>query len=76
MTSTATEIDVVQKAKELIDIIKSRFINSESLLAKQYPPGARTLFDNFDDIVPFFATAHKLEALHDKLLLKRIGRFR
>ena len=54
MTSTATEIDVVQKAKELIDIIKSRFINSESLLAKQYPPGARTLFDNFDDIVPFF----------------------
>ena len=46
--------DIDDKANELINIIKTRFITSSGLLARNYPVTERTLFDNFDDIVPFF----------------------
>ena len=42
------------KAAELVYLIKSRFITTEGFLARNYPTKERTLFDNFDDIVPFF----------------------
>lgn len=44
----------VQEKKEwLIGLIKNRFITKEGFLAKRYPPTRQTLFDNFDDAVPF-----------------------
>ncbi len=46
--------DISQKAEDLINIIKTRFIRRDGLLARNYPPRERTLFDNFDDIVPYF----------------------
>jgi hypothetical protein len=47
-------INVKNKAYELIDNIKSKFITQSGLLARNYPVSNRTIFDNFDDIVPFF----------------------
>lgn len=46
--------EVRAKAEELIETIKMRFICSDGFLARNYPPTNRTLFDNFDDLVPFF----------------------
>ena len=46
--------DINQKAEELIHIIKTRFVTKDGLLARTCPVSKRTLFDNFDDIVPFF----------------------
>lgn len=43
-----------RQAAELIDLIKSRFLRSDGLLSRQFPPGARSLLDNFDDLAPFF----------------------
>ncbi|MBN1457810.1 MAG: hypothetical protein JW912_08160 [Sedimentisphaerales bacterium] len=48
------KINIEQKAQELISLIKTRFITEDGLLARNYPVKNRTLFDNFDDIVPFF----------------------
>lgn len=42
------------KAEELIKLIKDRFLTPEGFLAREYPVSSRTLFDNFDDLVPFF----------------------
>ena len=47
-------LDVDQKLKELIDIIKTRFITADSLLARNFPVTERTIFTDFDDIAPFF----------------------
>lgn len=49
-----SKIQPNQLALELIKKIKSNFVRPDGLLARNYPPGERTLFDNFDDIVPFF----------------------
>lgn len=37
----------------LMPLIKANFVNDEGLLSRTYPPSARTIFDNFDDVVPF-----------------------
>ena len=47
-------LDIQQKADDLIKLIKTHFITADGFLARNYPPTQRTLFDNFDDIVPFF----------------------
>ena len=45
---------IKEKAKFIINTIKNKFITEEGLLSRNFPPTNRTLFDNFDDIVPFF----------------------
>ena len=47
-------LDIQQQADDLIQLIKTRFITPDGFLARNYPVTQRTLFDNFDDIVPFF----------------------
>ena len=49
-----TDLNLNQKVQELINIIKTRFITADGLLARNYPVTSRTLFTDFDDIVPFF----------------------
>lgn len=46
--------EIIEQAHELIQIIKTKFIRKDGLLSRNYPPTHRTLFDNFDDLVPFF----------------------
>jgi hypothetical protein len=69
MEIAQSDNDIRQKAEELIDIIKTRFITADGFLARNYPAGSRTLFDNFDDIVPFFIffneTDFLLEQVHN-----------
>lgn len=43
-----------RQAAELISLIKSRFLRGDGQLARQFPPGERSLLDNFDDLAPFF----------------------
>lgn len=45
---------VEAKARELIGLIKTRFRCPNGLLARNYPPTQRTIFDNLDDLAPFF----------------------
>lgn len=46
--------EVWAKARELVGLIKAKFVRPDGLLARNYPVASRTLFDNFDDLVPFF----------------------
>lgn len=46
--------EAYHQAKALIQRIKTGFIREDGLLARNYPVQERTLFDNFDDVVPFF----------------------
>jgi len=48
------QTEVRNKAEALIQLIKTRFVRLDGLLARNYPSTDRTLFDNFDDLVPFF----------------------
>lgn len=43
-----------RSAEELLALIKTRFVRADGLLARHYPASTRTLFDNFDDLAPFF----------------------
>jgi hypothetical protein len=49
-----TRDDIQGRAGALAEIVKSRFLTPAGLLARHFPPGDRTLFDNFDDLAPFF----------------------
>jgi len=46
--------DILSKASALIAIIKGRFISPSGFISSNWPPTDRTLFDHFDDLVPFF----------------------
>jgi len=60
-----------EKVQELISLIKKRFIRTDGLLARTYPTNenTRTLFDNFDDIVPFFLYFGEAEFLLEQTRL-------
>ncbi len=45
---------VVDVAKQIINNFKTLYLNQEGLISRTYPVSQRTIFDNFDDIVPFF----------------------
>jgi len=61
-------LDIKKHAFELIQLIKTRFLTPDGFLSRNYPTTHRTLFDNFDDIVPFFIyfgeTDFLLEQVH------------
>ncbi len=63
MKTVDTDFNLDQKAQELVNIIKTRFITTDGLLARNYPPTNRTLFTDFDDIVPFFIFFDETEFL-------------
>jgi len=63
METSSCDLDVNQKAQELINLIKTRFITTDGLLARNYPATNRTLFTDFDDIVPFFIFFNETEFL-------------
>jgi hypothetical protein len=65
------ENDIRNRAREIIAIIKNRFVRPDGLLARTYPPTDRTLFDNFDDLAPFFIYFEEQE-----FLLSQIRRIR
>ena len=54
MEVSSCDLDVNQKARDLINLIKTRFITANGLLARNFPVTNRTLFTDFDDIAPFF----------------------
>lgn len=63
MEISSCDLDVKQKAQDLINLIKTRFITADGLLARNYPVTSRTLFTDFDDIVPFFIFFNETEFL-------------
>jgi|GEM_PF-2035266 len=46
-------LDYAATANWLVSLIESRFINETGLLSRTFPPSARTIFDNLDDVAPF-----------------------
>jgi hypothetical protein len=66
-----TNLNLDQKARELINLIKTRFITTEGLLARNYPVTHRTLFTDFDDIVPFFIFFDETEFLLSQVRIIR-----
>lgn len=67
MEIAESDNNIRQKAEELINIIKTRFITADGYLARTYPAGSRTLFDNFDDIVPFFIFFNEVDFLLEQV---------
>jgi hypothetical protein len=65
------DLDVRQKAQELINLIKTRFITADGLLARNYPVTNRTLFTDFDDIAPFFIFFNETEFLLSQVRIIR-----
>lgn len=63
METGSCDLDVSQKAEELINLIKTRFVTADGLLARNYPVTNRTLFTDFDDIAPFFIFFKETEFL-------------
>ena len=61
--------DILAKARTLIGIIKGRFICPSGFISGNWPPGDRTLFDHFDDIVPFFLYFGEVEFLLSQVSL-------
>ncbi len=71
MEISSCDLDIRQKAQELVNLIKTRFITSDGLLARNYPVTSRTLFTDFDDIAPFFIFFNETEFLLSQVRLIR-----
>lgn len=71
MEAVNTDLNLNQKLRELINLIKTRFITPEGLLARNYPVTSRTLFTDFDDIVPFFIFFDETEFLLSQVRIIR-----
>jgi hypothetical protein len=71
MEINSCDLDVRQKAQELINLIKTRFITADGLLARNYPVTKRTLFTDFDDIAPFFIFFNETEFLLSQVRIIR-----
>ena len=54
-------------ARQLIDRFRGEFLNDEGLISRDYPPSARTIFDNFDDLAPFMAWLGAEDLLLDQV---------
>ena len=50
----------------LVPLIKANFVNEDGLLSRTYPPSTRTIFDNFDDVVPFLLHFGEADFLLDQ----------
>lgn len=57
--------------KELISLIKTRFVRPDGLLARTYPVGKFTIYDNFDDVVPFFLFFGEADFLLEQIRIIR-----
>jgi hypothetical protein len=68
------QAQVETKVRELIGLIKTTFRCSNGLLARNYPPTNRTIFDNFDDVAPFFLFFGEEDFLVDQIRhIRRLG---
>ncbi len=59
----STHPSLTALARETIARFKGPFLNADGLLARQFPPGERTLFDNLDDLAPFLVHFGEAEFL-------------
>ncbi len=55
----------------LLRLIQTKFILPSGLLSRHFPPGKRSLFDNFDDLVPFFLYYKQADFLLQQIRLIR-----
>lgn len=60
-------IDTKYYSDKIINNFKSEFINCDGFISRDYPPSKRTIFDNFDDIAPFFIYFDELPFLQDQI---------
>lgn len=47
----------------IIGLFKTNFLNKDGLVSRSFPASDRTIFDNFDDIAPFFIYFGEVEFL-------------
>lgn len=66
---TITGADSFLSPQELIRLIKNRFVRPDGLMARRWPITSRTIFDNFDDVVPFFLHYGEQEFLLQQVAL-------
>jgi len=71
METVNTKLNLDQRARELINLIKTRFITADGLLARNYPVTSQTLFTDFDDIAPFFIFFDETEFLLSQVRIIR-----
>lgn len=71
METVNTDLDLNKKIRELVNLIKTRFITADGLLARNYPVTHLTLFTDFDDIVPFFIFFNETEFLLSQVRIIR-----
>jgi hypothetical protein len=62
-------LDYRATASFIIGMFKTVFINSDGLISRINPPSNRTIFDNFDDIAPFFLFFDEEKFLIDQIKL-------
>ena len=65
-------LDYRATASFIIGMFKTVFINSDGLISRINPPSNRTIFDNFDDIAPFFLFFDEEKFLIDQTINKVI----
>ncbi len=69
-SASAQAVDI---AKQIINNFKTRYLNHDGFVSRTYPASQRTLFDNFDDLAPFFIYFGEEEFLVEQV--RRASRF-
>lgn len=51
----------------IIENFKSHYLNDKGLISRTYPVSDRTIFDNFDDLAPFFLYYGEIDFLLEQI---------
>ena len=68
--------EIKKKGEEIISNFKHFYLNNDGLISINYPPNKETIFNNFDDIAPFFIFFQETNFLIDQVIkMKKILTF-
>ncbi len=67
MNGPPDQLRLIEARRIVLDGLTRRFLTSDGLMARNNPPDARSLFDNFDDTAPFVLAAGGAPFLLDQI---------
>jgi len=62
-------------AEEIIDNIKTKYIDEKGMVSKNYPPGGETIYADLDDILPFMLYFGETDFIRNQIKLSRLVTF-
>lgn len=67
LNNVPPDLRCVENAEWIIQNFKIHYLNKKGLISRTYPVSDRTIFDNFDDLAPFFLYYGEIDFLLEQI---------